>query len=334
MLITLCAVGEPSPIIHFSTLAEAPPSPHHVSPRSCAPSPLISFSELRADEPARAGGSGPRRVAVIGFHNVSRKKSNAWLARELPDSLAEKLGACAHLRFLPREPLQACERQLARKGAWRIGERDAAAIRRRIGADLLVIGRYLVRGKELVVEVKGLRDGWGDRGRAARFTGPADRVWEIEAAIAGRLAGALGVTLDDRELVKLRKTVTENALAFEELCRGRQAPEGSHRKIQHLQKAIEADPSCAEAHYLLASAYCSIGTAYQYVEWYNMALDEYRKAAALSPDSARIYCGMGMVYMMNGCYDLTRKSLERALELDPNMKVARGYLNRLRSMGY
>ena len=73
---------------------------------------------------------------------------------------------------------------------------------------------------------------------------------------------------------------------------------------------------------------------YQYVEWFNMALAEYRRAAELSPGSARAYRGMGLVYMMNGRYDLARRALEKAVETDPGSKASRSALARLRGMGF
>jgi len=143
----------------------------------------------------------------------------------------------------------------------------------------------------------------------------------------------LGVRLTDAAREQLMECPTASAAAFEEFCKGRQAPEGSHTKIQYLQRATEAAPSFAEAHYLLGNAYFGIGMTYGYVEWFNMALEEYRRAACLAPRDPRSYCAMGLIYMVNGRCDLARRSLGEALRLDPEMKLARSYLLRLESMG-
>jgi Flp pilus assembly protein TadD len=65
-----------------------------------------------------------------------------------------------------------------------------------------------------------------------------------------------------------------------------------------------------------------------------MAIDEYGKAAAVAPSCAKIHCAMGVACMMSGRYDSARKSLERALEIDPYMKSAKSYLLRLETMGF
>ncbi len=42
---------------------------------------------------------------------------------------------------------------------------------------------------------------------------------------------------------------------------------------------------------------------------------------------------MGLVYMMNGRYDLARRALEKAVETDPDPRAARSALTRLEGMG-
>ncbi|MCX6357191.1 MAG: tetratricopeptide repeat protein [Candidatus Aureabacteria bacterium] len=318
------------PLIHFDPLRT---EESHRQP-SCT-LPLISFTGLRLHDAALAPVGEKRRVAILGFHSAgSRRPAHAWLGRELADTLAERLKRAPLVEVITSEELRRFQARSGGGNKVEISSANVSALSRSIGADILLLGSYRVSKGALQIELRAFRPVRGGEGSAIRVDGSADRIWEAEDRLAARCAALLGQRVGDEAAGRLFSHPTESPVAFEELCKGRQAPEGTHRKIRHLQKAIEADPSCAEAHYLLGGAYCGIGTAYQYVEWYNMALEEYRKAAAIDPGCAKAYCGLGLIYMMNSRYDLSRKSLERALELEPGMVTAKNYLNQLGRMGH
>jgi len=308
--------------------------------------PVASVLELSAATQEKSSGSPavplestPKAataptVAVLNFSKPDKKESRDWLSRELADSLVEKLRSSCAVDFRPADRVRTRESSLKGKPPGVMHLDEAADIARLTGADSIIVGNYQFMGNDLCVEVRSFRPDRGEEKGPVRLSGPADRIGEVEGRLAVSVAKLIGLSVNDAEREKIMASPTLNPVAFEELSKGKQDPEGSHRKIQHLQKAIQADPSCAEAHYLLGTTYYGIGMTYQYVEWYEKALEEYRKAADLAPNCAKIYCGMGLVYMLMGRYDLTRSSMERALSLDPDMKLARAYLNRLKSMGF
>jgi TolB-like protein len=317
------------PLIHFIDLRTPLPLPQPAAPGL----PLLSFKELRAHDAAIAGGNERCRVVVARLANGGKRADAEWLSRELADSLATKLGSCSRMEFVTSDTAPSFERRLARERVGKINRGQVESLARRTGADVVVVGSYAFRDEKLIVNIQAMRPSNGAISKPFHLDGPADRVWELEGKTAAGLAEILGIRLSDAARERLMECPTASAAAFEEFCKGRQSPDGSHTKIQHLQKATEADPSFAEAHYLLGNTYFGIGMAYGYVEWFNMALEEYRRAASLAPRDPRAYCAMGLVYLVNGRCDLARRSLGDALRLDPEMKLARSYLLRLESMG-
>ncbi|MDD5557205.1 MAG: tetratricopeptide repeat protein [bacterium] len=316
------------PLIHFSDLREAARTapPRHGGA-------LLSFRELRPHG-AEIVGRGERcRVAIARFPNAGKTPEHDWLSRELAASLKRLLEDRSPHEFvltdLPAPPPgDAAGRPGSSGGAARV-----ESLARRTRSDVVIAGGYAVLGNRVEVHVRAVRPSTGEMSAPLRFEGTLDRIGELEGRLAAGVGGALGIRLSDEALGRLDECPTLSAAAFEEYCRGLQAPDGSHTKIRHFQRAIETDPSFAEARYLLGNAYAGIGMTYGYVEWYNMALEEYRHAAALEPGDARVFCAMGLVYFVNGQYELARRSLEEALRLDPEMKLARGYLHRLDAMG-
>ncbi len=321
--------GGPSLIRYFSLR----PTPAPPAARDAA-IPLLMFRGLRAHDAALSAPSEACRVAVLGFSASPRRKGDEWLAVELADSLARKLGAHPRLEFIDHALVRSFERRHAKGKAAGLDKRRLAMLAHAAGADILVSGTLARNGDALAVEIKAMRPATGAESEGVRVDGRMDRLCEVEARLAARFASLLGSPPDDAEMERIAECPTSSPEAFEELAMARQAAEGSHTRIRHLQRAVEADPGCVEARCMLGDAYYGIGMTYQYVEWFNMALAEYRKAAVVSPSCARAFEGLGVVYMRNGRYDLARRALEKAISLDPASKGARGSLARLEGMGY
>ena len=332
--VVLCAPpGDTSPG-RFPHLSKARPSSHQREDPLENHLPLLSFKNARPPANALATTGEKCRVAILKFFNAQQKKNHDWIAYELADSLVRKLKAFFDVDYLDPFTVPSFKNRFSGKKPGRVSKARIASLARRAKADVVVVGSYSFAGDTICADVQAMRPSVDLISAPLHFESPADRIWFLEEEMAASAAELLGLRLSDKERVKLAECPTSSDAAFEEYCKGKQAPEGSYSKIQHFQKAIEADPACVEAHYLLGNAYYGIGMAYRYMEWFTMALDEYRKAAALAPDCAKIHCALGVTYMVSGRYDLARKSLEKALETDPGMKLARGYLLRLERMGF
>ena len=320
-------------LLRFFALRPTPlPSPRPAPPGGALP--LLSFRDLRTHDAALTVPGERCRVAVLGFRGAPARKEDDWLAVELADSLARKLGTLGGLEFIDPAAVRSFERRHAKGRAAGPDMGQLVVLARRARAEIVVSGTLARKGDALAVELMVMRPETGAVSERVRVEGRSGRICEIEARMASRVASLLGVPPSDAEMERLAGCPTSSPAAFEELAMARQAADGSHTKIRHLQRTVDADPGCVEARCMLGDAYYGIGVTYQYVEWFNMALAEYRKAAALSPGCARAYSGMGLVYMMNGRYDLARRALEKAVESDPGSKPARSSLARLEGMGY
>ena len=333
-LLLSCAVPaqqRDAPLLRFLSLRPTPaPAPNAAPPGGELP--LLRFIELKAHNASLAGPGEQCRVAVLAFRLESGQARDEWLAVELADSLGRKLDSFGGLAFLDAGEVRSHERRRAKREE-ALDDRETARLARRIGADIVVSGTVRRSGDAVSVALEARRPSTAAPPGRFRVEGLLGRLCELEARMAARLAALLGVPPSDAEMERLAACPTSSPAAFEELARARQSPDGSHARIQHLQKAVEADPGCVEARLMLGDAYYGIGATYRYVEWFNMALAEYRKAVALSPGCGEAYRGMGLVYMMNGRYDLARRALEKAVETDPDPRAARSALTRLEGMG-
>ena len=295
---------------------------------------LLSLRNVRPSDGALMMRGEKCRAVILKFIDAQRKQDREWLAYELADSVVRKLKASIDPEYCDPLTISSFEggRTLTRGG--RMRKAQIVSLAHRVKADVVVVGGYSCDGDTIRADIQAMRPSTNAVSALLHFERPADRICSLEEEMAVAVAELLGHRLSGREKDSLVECPTRSAVAFEELCKGRQAPEGSYSKIQHFQKAIAADPGCAETHYLLGNAYCGIGETYRYAEWFTMAIDEYGKAAAVAPDCAKIQCALGVACMMSGRYDCARKSLERALEIAPGMKPAKSYLLRLEAMGF
>ncbi|HEV2701744.1 MAG TPA: transcriptional regulator [Steroidobacteraceae bacterium] len=93
-------------------------------------------------------GSGARAhtVALIGFSNLSRNAKDAWLAPALSEVLGTELNTAESLRVIPDELVHDASADLPPAAAGGYGPDTLERLRRRLDADYIVSGSYLVTG--------------------------------------------------------------------------------------------------------------------------------------------------------------------------------------------
>jgi Tfp pilus assembly protein PilF len=85
-----------------------------------------------------------------------------------------------------------------------------------------------------------------------------------------------------------------------------------NKTIESLQSASQLSPFDANHHYLLARAKTLALLDFE------SGIEEYKKAAALNPNSARIRLDMAAAYQMMGDTENQRRALDEAVRVDPN----------------
>lgn len=91
------------------------------------------------------------------------------------------------------------------------------------------------------------------------------------------------------------------------------------RKIKYFSKALELDPSLAEA-------YEQRGTTYYYQEKFDRVIQDYLAYIRVAPPKAEAHRMLGIGYLHCGEYDQAVARFTRAIEMKPDLYVA--YANR------
>jgi TolB-like protein len=85
-------------------------------------------------------------LAVLGFRNVSGRPQYAWLSTGLAEMLSTELRLSDRLSTLSSEEVARMKSDLGLSETVTLGKASLASIRRRIGADLVLLGSYTVAG--------------------------------------------------------------------------------------------------------------------------------------------------------------------------------------------
>ena len=87
-----------------------------------------------------------RSIALVGFSNLSRNAKDAWLAPALTEMLGTELNATDSLQVVPDEVVRGASTDIESPAAGGYAPQTLTRLRRRLDADYVVSGSYLVTG--------------------------------------------------------------------------------------------------------------------------------------------------------------------------------------------
>ena len=270
---------------------------------------------------AGARASIPEKsIAVLPFVNMSADKNDEYLSDGMTEELINMLAKVPGLRVPGRT---SC---FAFKG------KSEENIFRKVG-DQLHVGTVLegsVRkaGDKLRVTAQLINVSDGYHLWSKDYDGDVKDILKFQSNVAEQVVQALQVQLGTEAARALSKKPTENAEAYRLYLLGRYhfakfTRAGWTNAIHYFEQALQVDPS-----YTLA--YCGLADTYGWAggqtlpgrEAWAKEMEFARKALALDPNLAEAHLSMGTaLYSVLGPY-ASKKELDRAVELNPNLALA------------
>jgi tetratricopeptide (TPR) repeat protein/tRNA A-37 threonylcarbamoyl transferase component Bud32/TolB-like protein len=224
--------------------------------------------------------SGARRaIAVLGFQNLSGRKDADSLGDILTDSLWSQLDT-GQVRFIPPEQVDEMKQNLGMGNVANILTKDQiAAIRKFLGADIVVTGAYTVTGATDHLSVQ-----WNihllnaEDGESLGSVAQSGAESDLNALVvhSGRLVRRqLGITLSAAEEARMDASLSSNADAMRDFSEAREKLRAFDvlDATKLLEKSVEADPQFAQAHSALAESWDALGFESKAAEEAKKALD-------------------------------------------------------------
>jgi TolB-like protein len=288
--------------------------------------------------PWRSGSDGQnsrldkRKIAVLPFKNMSSDPNDEYFAEGLTEELISTLSAVKDLRVVSRTSVM----------GYRDTQKQLRDIGKELGVGSLIEGSVRKGGTQVRITVQLLDATTDEHIWASKYDRKLDDIFAIQSEVSESVAKALRVELEKSEKERVSKGKTTNMIAFQNYLLGRhllsQSSEGSLRKsVELFEQAISEDPSFAHAYNGLARAYESLGhqSLMSSPESYRLSRKMVERALQLDPNLGEAHATLGFIALVYE-YDLSKAESEfvKALELDPSNSFAhRRYVRCLAAQG-
>ncbi|MCM2270089.1 MAG: serine/threonine-protein kinase, partial [Thermoanaerobaculia bacterium] len=220
----------------------------------------LRVREIRDRLAADAPSVSRRAVAVLEPRNLAGRADAAWLGTALAEMLASEIAQGQGLRVVPGESVARAVAELGLAGSDRLDAAGRARLRRRLGADLLVVGAYTALPAQGGVRVDlRLEDARSDEALATlRESGREEELFALVGRVGGALRAALGAAADAAGARAALPTSPEAARLYAEGLEALRAFD-LRRGRELLERAVAAAPDNALARSALAAAWGSLG---------------------------------------------------------------------------
>ena len=280
---------------------------------------------LRRGQSSRAAAPQIRSLAVLPLENLSGDVNQDFLADGMTEELITELGKSNALRVISRTSV------MQYKGT----KKPMQEIARELNVDALLEGTVLRSGSHLRITANLVQSSPETHLWAETYDSENGDILSVQQRVADSVAREIRVALRPRDSSTSHDGRSVNAEAQDLYFRGLSAlisaGGGAHQTaLDYLHEAIRKDPNFARAYGALAMTYAV---------WYpgdpgpseNMpkAREAALKAVALDDSLAVGHTALAYIDL-DYDWDLVEaeREFKRALELDPNSAIARGFYAR------
>jgi TolB-like protein len=281
---------------------------------------ILWFLAHRGEE----GSTGPglaaifpgKSVAVLPFKPLVASDRDEVLEAGMADTLIAKLSISREM-IVP---------SLASARKYDDQQRDSVATGRALRVNSVLEGNLQKSGDRIRVNARLIRVADGRSTWSGTFDEKFTDVFQLEDAIAEKVAAALRLRLSDEDRQRLTKRYTENTEAYQLYLKGRfywnkYTEEGWRKSIEFFKQATAKDPNYALAYAGIADSYSLLGELGIVApkEIFPQARGYAEKALQLDDNLSEAHLSLGIVKLF---YDWNPPAAEpelvRARELNPS----------------
>lgn len=263
-----------------------------------------------------ATSASGKSIAILPFKPLGGQNRDEALELGMADTLITKL---SNTREIMVPSLSAAQKYDDEK-------KDAVAAGRALRVSSVLEGNVQRSGDRIRVTTRLIKVADGSSMWAGTFDEKFTDVFQVQDAIAQKVAAALQLRLSEDEQKRLTKRFTENPEAYQLYLKGRfywnkYTEEGFRKSIDYFKEAVGKDSNYALAYSGLADSYSLLGEmAYAPAkESFPQGRVFAEKALAMDETLASAHLSLGIIKLF---YDWNLpeagNQLRRAKELDPN----------------
>ncbi len=269
---------------------------------------------------ASSNESAAKSIAVLPFDNLSRDPDNAYFAEGMQDEILTRLAKVADLKVISRTSTQ----------HFKSTPEDLPQIAKQLGVTNILEGSVQKAKDQVRVNVQLINALTDAHLWAEIYDRKLTDIFSVESDIAKTIADTLQAKLTGSEQTAISKKPTANPEAYELYLKGRffwNKRTGNDLKTaaDYFQRAIDADPSYANAYAGLAESYLLIPLfgAGMPSDFFPKASAAAKRAIELDETSAEGHAALANLYCMDDFNPpASEKEFQRAIALDHNYATA------------
>lgn len=301
--------------------------------QSQSPAHSSQSQRLHETSATSVGEQEKKSVAILPFKNSNNDAESSFYEFALADAVITELAQVRSLVVRPSSLVAKYQGQTV----------DPREVGNDLNVDAVLDARFLKAGEKFrvtaqLLDVKNGAILWSDRIDVA-----AGDIITIQDTIVQRIVDGLRLELSADEQGQLAKRPTDNAEAYEEYLRGRDAfgryifrtlgREDCKAAIDHFQRAVHLDPEFGLALSGLGAIYANrVFKGFGDAEDYERAEDAFSEALAIDPELVEARMLMVFIYLSRGEKRKARDEVARLRRKAPNdasIYFVKGTLHRL-----
>ena len=269
--------------------------------------------------------TGPSRLVVLPFENLSRQPGDEWLASAFSDSLTLGLRDAENLIVVSRERLLELNQSAPKSDA--IDVKNAQQLSRVLNVRYYVTGSYQRVGDDLKVVARLVEAQGGAIKLQESLTDQFANLLHVEDDLARRFAGAL-----QESPSVLARVPTASLDAYRAVAEANTLYLAANYRdaIQRLESAVAKDERYADAWALLGKSYArmtanrdlAVRDSGARSAFQQQALRAAQRASELNPSLYDAQVSLALAYQAMARVEPWRIAAEKAIELNPRLAEA------------
>jgi adenylate cyclase len=264
-------------------------------------------------------------VAVLPFANMNGDREQEYFSDGITDDLITALSRLPGLFVIARTSTFTYKNKAAK----------VQNIGRELGVAYVLEGSVRKEANQVRITAQLVDATTGDHLWAAHYDRPLKDIFSLQDEIVRRIVTTLKLRLSLEQWREAVGQHTDNLDAYDDYLRGWRyyfsfTEEGNVKATQMFEKAIQRDPTYADAYTELGVTYW-LGWVGQWSEYDSTALDRAiqleQQAIALDDGNARAHAMLGRLYVYKRQFEKAVAEGERSIELTPNSAVNNWWLS-------
>jgi adenylate cyclase len=266
-------------------------------------------------------------VAVLPFTNMSGDPEQEYFSDGLTEDIITGLSRFHSLFVIARNSAFTFKGQAV----------NVQEVGKKLGAHYVIEGSVRKAGNRVRVTAQLIDAQTGNHLWAQNFDRDLDDIFAVQDEVTRSIVSSLPERVGAADLERVKRKRTDRMVAYDYFLHGRElhhrfSKEDCIEGIQLLEKAVELDPSFAQAWAWLS---CIVGQAWVrgYLpnknDLWKRCVAAARKALELDEGDSECHRILSEIYLIQRKYDQAEYHNERGLSLNPNdprLVVQRGYL--------